>query len=395
MLKKRLYEKAKALGIDLIATASAEPFAAEGDILASRPPVPFVPHEAATRIDPAAVLPGVQSIIAAGISYYVPDDDGAEPAPVALTGRLSRYCRGLDYHDLLTRLLQQLAEWLEEQVPGSRTAVCVDTGPPLDRAAAARAGLGWFGKNCSIIADGVGSYVFLGELLTTVALAPDPPVDPRCGSCRICLDACPTGAFVDAYHLDPARCISTLTQQKGFIDRELRPLMGDHIFGCDVCAEVCPHNKLIPETRHADYFRPRSGVGARPSLAQMMQMTNAEFRQWFRPTAAGWRGRTVLQRNAVIALGNSGDPEAVPLLLQALADKRPVIRGHAAWALGHLLPALRQRGQAAGIEDAVAAALAERLRTEADAAVRTELTHALAACRNEAAQQEDSPPRRE
>src|SRR5690606_7460301 len=139
--KRALYDKARSLGLDLIATAAAAPFTTEGDVLAERKPVPFVPFEPAKRIDPAAVLPGVKSIVSAGISYYVPDDTEGGASPVALTGRLSRYCAGLDYHDLLTRLLHDLAAWLEEQVPGSRTAVCVDTGPPLDRAAAARAGL--------------------------------------------------------------------------------------------------------------------------------------------------------------------------------------------------------------------------------------------------------------
>jgi epoxyqueuosine reductase len=265
----------------------------------------------------------------------------------------------------MERGLQRLASFLTAH--GATVArYSADTGPILDRAVAHRGGLGWFGKNTMLITKtGHGSYVFLGEILTDLMLDPDMPAEGSCGRCRICLDQCPTHAIVAPFVVDARRCISYLTiELRGWILRELRPLMQTWVFGCDVCQDVCPHNVLVKEGLHQE-FAPRRDVPF-PDLVELLHIDEPTYQERFRHSAIKRAKRQGLRRNAAVALGNLGDPRAIPALRSALDDDDPVIRGHAAWALGRI-----------GGPDA-SAALAARLTTEADTQVADELTHAYA-----------------
>ncbi len=372
-LKAALKAYAVEVGLDLIGVAPAEPFLAEKERLERRQaaglgPNPFECQEIEPRVYPDRLLPGVRSIIAGGISYLMPGEEPPQEGS-APRGWLSRYCRGQDYHHLLKAMLQKVARWLEEQVPGARTLVYVDTGPPLDRAVAERAGIGKFGKHTNLITREYGTWVFLGEILTNVALPPDEPVEAACGSCTLCIDACPTGCITE-WNLDANRCLSYITQMKGVIPEEYREVMGNRLFGCDDCQDVCPYNRRAKAGRHPE-FAPHPEVEAEPDLLQLMRMTKSDFRRWFQPTAAGWRGKTTIQRNALIALGNSGHPSALEPLREALGSESQVLRAHAAWGLGRLG---RLRPELA---DPARTALEERLAVEQDPTVRLELGTAL------------------
>lgn len=372
-LKRALKAYAQSVGLDLIGVAPAHPFTVEQERLERRAaaglgPNPFEHQEIAPRVTPDLLLPGVQSILAGGISYLMADEPPHADAP-ALRGWLSRYCRGQDYHHLLRERLTLVARWLEEQVPGTRTLVHVDTGPPLDRAVAERAGIGKFGKHTNLITPEFGTWVFLGEILTDLPLPPDEPVEAACGSCTLCLDLCPTQCITE-WNLAANRCLSYVTQMKGIIPEEYREVMGNRLFGCDDCQDVCPYNKRALRGRHPE-FAPVPELGAEPGLLQLMAMTKGDFRRWFAPTAAGWRGKTTIQRNAVIALGNAGDPEALQPLVQALHGQSDVMRAHAAWALGRLARL------APTVAEAARTALTERLSQESAPAVRLEITTAL------------------
>ncbi|MCW5853816.1 MAG: tRNA epoxyqueuosine(34) reductase QueG, partial [Anaerolineae bacterium] len=211
-----------------------------------------------------------------------------------------------------------------------------DTARITDRAVAQRAGLGWYGKNTNLLTHEYGSWVLLGELLLDIALPPDPPLKTHCGDCALCLPACPTGALVEPGVLDNRRCISFLTiEYQGIIPRDLRPLLGNWIFGCDLCQDVCPVNRQR-DPRNQPEFMPRPGVGSSPALVPLLRMSETEFNQTFQGSPirrAKWVG---LRRNVCIALGNSGDSAAVPALVQALNSEPALVRGHAAWALGRL-----------------------------------------------------------
>ncbi len=318
------------------------------------------PDHVGPRADLHAVLETARSLIVVALAY---DRADPQPADSLLRGRIARYARGEDYHlvmrDKLVLLADRLARELGRPV-ASRP--CVDSAPVLEREWAERAGLGFIAKNTMLIAPGLGSYVVLGELLVDAELsvtAPDTPPRPRCGSCRACLDACPTGAFVDAYLLDARRCISYLTiENHGVIPRELRPLMGTWVFGCDVCQEVCPFNAGAGEG-HDPMLTPRSAEHALPDLIALAGKGANQLRQLVKRTTMRRVPREVLMRNVAVALGNTGDARAVPALVALLGDRVPLVRLHAVWALGQL--------------DASAARAALAAHTDDDPDVRAEL----------------------
>jgi epoxyqueuosine reductase len=238
-----------------------------------------------------------------------------------------------------------------------------------------RAGIGWFGKNANVLTREFGSWVLLGELVTTLELPPDEPLSKSCGQCVECIARCPTGAIGPDGRLDGRRCISDLTQLKSPIPREMRAAIGNRLWGCDDCQTVCPVNErksLAAKARAREEFAPLPNVGVAMDLPAVLHMTKAQFRTWFGPTSMAWRGKAVLQRNAAVALGNSRDPQAVEPLIEALADRKALVRGHAAWALGRL------REVCAGELLARAkAALLELQAREPDAWVREEIGLAL------------------
>jgi epoxyqueuosine reductase len=325
------------------------------------------PDREARRRDPGVILPGVRSVVVVGLDYYT----AALPPAIAndpSRGRISNYAWGVDYHEVMTPRLEALAEWLRGQ-PGAgevSSRVYVDTGAILERDHGETAGLGFTGKNTMLIDPRRGSWFFLGVLLTTAALEYDPPPDerpalPSCGRCTRCLAACPTAAFPQPYVLDARRCISYLTiELKGWIPRELRPLMGNWVYGCDVCQDVCPFNRFARPTGEPAFY-PVDWDTAAPLLLELLALDEAAFARRFAnsPIRRIKRGRLV--RNACVAAGNWGSVEAVPALAALLADADPLVRGHAAWALRRI------GGEAAG------AALASALTAETDDAVRREL----------------------
>jgi epoxyqueuosine reductase len=317
------------------------------------------------RGDPRNVVPGAKSVLCVAMDYGPgrdPDSDGAGPL-----GAVSCYARGEDYHDLMGDRLSRLLSEIRELDPSAEGRAYVDTGPVLERDFAARAGIGWFGKHTNLIRKRGGSWFFLGTLILTVDLDFDSPAADHCGTCDRCIRACPTGAIVEPYVLDARRCISYLSVElRGAIPRDLRPGMGDWIFGCDVCQDVCPWNAKHARPSREPGFRARPGLEA-PDLPELLGMDQVAFSERFRGSPVKRAKRRGLLRNAAVALGNSGEQAHVPVLAQALEDSEPLVRGHAAWALG------RVGGERARHALVCASAV------EADADVRGEIDAALAA----------------
>lgn len=337
-LTKRVAEQAHRIGFDLVGVthpALSDHTAFYADWLAQgyHAEMGYMarPDAVEKRADPCRIMPQARSIIVVGMNYYAGDPLLTE----GLRGRVARYAWGTDYHTVMVKKLRQLADWIAEQIgqPVARRAH-VDTGPLLERELAQRAGLGWIGKNTNLIHPELGSYFFLGELLLDLELEPDMPfAADRCGNCTACLDACPTGALTASRTLDARRCISYLTiEHRGSIPAEIRPLLGDRVFGCDTCQEVCPWNRSFARSTGEPAFAPRPGQVA-PDLIELLKLDDDGFRARFRDTPLWRAGRAGLARNAAVVLGNLGDPSVVPALERALSDLEPSVAEHAAWAL--------------------------------------------------------------
>ena len=285
------------------------------------------------RSDSNQLLEDIQSVIVVAKRYRTVELNPDESKP---TGIVARYAWGNDYHDVMRPKLNQLAEWIHQQSDGAHQArAFVDSGPVLERDYAAQAGIGWFGKHTNILSRELGNWFFLGVVLTTLKLEFDSPVKAHCGTCANCLDCCPTDAFVSPYSLDARRCISYLTiELKGPIPRDLRPLMGNRIFGCDDCLQVCPWNRFAQPIEESE-FLPREGMNP-VNLIELMKLDDDAFRKRFKGSPILRTKRRGMLRNVAVALGNSGDQRGIPVLIDALSDDEPLIRGHAAWALGRL-----------------------------------------------------------
>ena len=296
------------------------------------------PYAQERRAQPNRILPECRSILVLGMHYPAPTLPASETTAQP-TGRVAAYAWGDDYHDVLLSRMKSLTSFIESNIGAPLQSRCyTDTGAILERDLAQRAGLGWIGKNTCLIHPQRGSFFLLAEILLSVELAADPPFSSdHCGSCRRCLDACPTGAILPDRTLDARRCIAYLTiELKGSIPLELRPLTGNWVFGCDICQQVCPWNQRFASQAGGAVLLPRPGV-SQPNLLQELGLSQAEFSQKFKGSPIKRAKRRGYLRNVAVALGNLGLPEAVPLLDQALqADPEPLVRGHAAWALGHI-----------------------------------------------------------
>jgi len=292
----------------------------------------YMTRTAATRRDSRAAVEGAAAAVVVAMDY-----GGTEPS-----GPVARYARGDDYHDIMIERLTKLHTWIERQVghpvPGKPY---VDTGPLLERDLAQRAGLGWFGKNTTLINPRAGSFFFLGALLVDLVLAPDEPfATDHCGTCRRCLDACPTGALVEPHVLDATRCISYLTiELKGEIAVELRPLIGELVYGCDICQEVCPWNEKFSLPLREPAFAARefiAGKDAAMLARDLLAMSDDEFRTTFKGSPMKRAKQRGLKRNAAVVLSNVGDASDVDLLTQALDEPESLVREHAAWAIDRI-----------------------------------------------------------
>ncbi|MBI2856666.1 MAG: tRNA epoxyqueuosine(34) reductase QueG [Chloroflexi bacterium] len=363
---------ARDLGFDIVGIAAADPFAEEEQVALERlrqglmDGLPWY-HEARVRRGslPQDILPGARSIIAVAMSYMEERDYPQDDAP---RGKVARYAWGKDYHKVMERRLKDFVAGLSERLDQQfRARVYVDTGPMQDRAVARRAGVGWYGKSTNILTPSHGSWVFLGQVVTDLELEPDRPLKKTCGQCTLCMDRCPTGAIIAPYVLNNTRCISYLTIEcRGPIPHELRPLVGDWVFGCDICQDVCPVNRKAQPTREPAFQPGEHGFTAL-ELLPLLKITEKEFRERFRNSPIRRAKRVGLLRNACVALGNIGDARAVPALIGALHHEDPLVRGHAAWALGRI----------GGLE--AKAALEQALATEEDEGVRDEVGLALGA----------------
>jgi epoxyqueuosine reductase len=291
----------------------------------------YLARTRAERADPARLLPGVRAAVAVALSYNTPAPENEAAGGM----RVARYAAGADYHEVIRPRLQALARFIDSTAgAGTRSRPAVDTSAVLERDLAARAGLGWFGKNTNLLHPSLGSWFFIGIVLTTAEPAFDDEVADRCGTCTACLDACPTQAFTAPYTLDARRCIAYLTiEHRGDVDDALRPLIGEWAFGCDVCQDVCPWNR-----KAAAATEPAFVPASLPPPEALLALDESAFRERFRHTAF-WRAhRSGLLRNAATVLGNRGQRSSAPALRAALLDGDPAVRAAAEWALSQLPP---------------------------------------------------------
>ncbi len=338
----RIRQRAAKLGFDVCGFASAsdpwpagarlDQFVAEG----LHGTMTWLAETAERRGHPTSLWPEARSAVVLGLNYG-PDRDPLEGLTRRSNGLISAYARGDDYHGLIKGRLKTLAGWLKAKF-GGEVKVFVDTAPLMEKPLAQRGGLGWQGKHTNLVSRDLGSWLFLGSVLTSIDLAHDAPEIDRCGSCTACLDICPTNAFPAPYRIDARRCISYLTiEHEGPVAPALRPAMGNRIYGCDDCLAVCPWNKFAAVAREAA-FHARDDLDE-PSLAALAALDDAGFRSLFRKSPVKRIGRDRLVRNVLYAVGNSGDASLIPVAEGLLEDASPLVRGAAVWALSRLLGA--------------------------------------------------------
>lgn len=338
-LKQDIIDYSKDIGIDKIGFASADVFTELKERLKQQQKLNyqsgFEKGSIEERTEPERLLPKAKSIISIALAYPSRINNPPKSTKENRRGIFCRASWGIDYHHVLRERLQKLDAFIKSQYPDATTKVMVDTGELSDSAVAERAGIGFSGKNTLIITPEFGSFVYLGELITDIPFVPDEPLEDSCGDCRICLDACPTGALVQGGQLNANKCLAFLTQTKDFLPDEFRDKLGTRIYGCDTCQAVCPRNKRIDFHLHSE-FEPEPEI-AKPKLKPMLRISNRAFKEKFGHVAGSWRGKKPLQRNAMIGLAHFKDATAVDELVAVMNDDvRPVMRGTAAWALGKI-----------------------------------------------------------
>ncbi|WP_300574507.1 tRNA epoxyqueuosine(34) reductase QueG [Phenylobacterium sp.] len=362
--KAEIRDQALALGFDAVGFAPADlggvaaerlrRFLAEG----LQGDMGWLAERSEQRGEPKALWPDAKSVIVLAQNYG-PEEDPLATLEEPEQATVSVYARNRDYHDLVKKRLKQLGRWMAERY-GCQLKVFVDTAPVMEKPLAEKAGVGWQGKHTNLVSREFGSWLFLGEIFCELELAPDPPEADHCGSCRACLDVCPTDAFPAPYRLDARRCISYLTiEHKGPIERSLRPLMGNRIYGCDDCLAVCPWNKFAQDAREQQ-LQAREALKA-PRLEDLAALDDTAFRALFTKSAVKRLGRDRFVRNVLYAIGNSGDSGMIPTVRARLMDEAAVVRGAAVWALSRL-----------AAPDAFAAERALALPAEIDEGVRAE-----------------------
>ncbi|WP_335872583.1 tRNA epoxyqueuosine(34) reductase QueG [Bacillus sp. 2205SS5-2] len=338
-LKQDIIDYSQTIGIDKIGFTTTDTFTEMKNRLVRQQELGyqsgFEEKNIEKRVDPSLIFEQPKSIISIALAY----PSKLKNAPKSKQGeRRGIFCRaswGDDYHDVLRNRLTKLERYIASMVPHAHMRSMVDTGELVDRAVAERAGIGWSGKNCSIITPEFGSYVYLGEMITNLPFEPDQPIEDGCGTCNKCVDVCPTGALIEGGQLDSQRCIAFLTQTKGFLPDEYRTKIGNRLYGCDTCQTVCPENKGKDFHLHEE-MQPDPEL-AKPLLKPLLTISNKEFKEKFGSVSGSWRGKKPIQRNAIIALAHFKDETAVEDLISVMTqDVRPVIRGTAAWAIGRI-----------------------------------------------------------
>jgi len=335
-VKEKIKNFAQEIGLPIFGITSPEPLKYLESFIARRKSIglesPFEKKwSVERRCYPERCFSEAKSIICVGMPYQ---DDGEWQAPGELRKCLSRFVWGKDYHIVMKGKLEQLAGFIKNLAGENFKYIsCVDSTPLVERALAYRAGIGWYGKNCLLYTPEYGSLFFLGELVTNLSIETDRLMTGKqCASCDLCIRSCPTGAIIEPFNLDAKKCISYLTQSSGFIPLELRPKIGAHVYGCDICQAVCPWNKIN--------FGDRGQLGgegvAMQSLLELLYISESQFMEKYSASAMGWAGREVIRRNAAVALGNIGQGDLVSELEPALHDPEPLIRAHTAWALGKI-----------------------------------------------------------
>lgn len=336
-LNQYIIESSKKINIDICGFTDGEPLTNLEEYLLHRKnnglQTEFEEKDINKRIDPKLTMPNCKSIIVIGISYNVNLNKAKRTVPLAyesLKGLLSKSTWGIDYHLVLKEKMKLLVQDIKK-VADFEYKYFVDTGPLVDRELARKAGIGYFGKNCSIINDKYGSFIFLGYILTDLELEYSKEIEEKCGDCELCLKACPTGALESPYTLNPKKCISYLTQTKDNIHNSLRIKMGMKIYGCDTCQLVCPKNKDIKIPNHEEFMPVETGGYI--NIEELLHISNREFKKKYGHMAGSWRGKTIFKRNAIIALGNMKKEENINLLIPKLRDLNPMIREYTQWAI--------------------------------------------------------------
>lgn len=357
--QQNLIDYAASIGIDKIGFTSVSPFHELKNRLIRQQELGyasgFEESNIEKRVHPKRLLEESSSIISIAIAYPSKMKDAPQSVKGARRGIFARASWGIDYHTVLREKLALLELYILTHIPDAKLRSMVDTGELSDRAVAERAGIGWSAKNCSIITPEFGSYVYLGEMITSIPFAPSEQMEEQCGDCRLCLDVCPTGALIQGGQLNAQRCIAFITQTKTMVPDEFRTKIGNRIYGCDTCQTVCPKNKGKANL-HQESFKPDPEL-VKPLLLPLLKMTNRTFKETYGHMSGAWRGKNPIQRNAIIALAHFKEQEAVPTLIDLMQnDARPVIRGTAAWAIGKInskegLLALKKAEQHEQIEE--------------------------------------------
>lgn len=337
-MKAEIIEFSKKIKIDKIGFTSADIFFELKPYLFKRQQQGYASEfETANiekRIDPKITLPEAKSIICIAIAYPNKLTNAPKGTKEEPRGIFCRSSWGSDYHAVLRNKLQQLEKFIKDRNRNAKCHIMVDTGPLLDRAVALRSGIGWLGKNCAVITAEFGSYVYLGSLLTSIPFPTDNPLPSRCGDCNKCLTACPTQAFVAPYELNSPKCLSAITQTKKEINTDLVTKIGNRLFGCDTCQTVCPYNQGLNSVHHEEFVT--SGLAEKPELSSLLFLSNREFHKRFGHLAGSWRGRTPIQRNAIIGLVFFRAYQHIPKLQKLCSDPRGVISSTAKWAIKQL-----------------------------------------------------------
>lgn len=349
-LKEQLIAYSKEIGVDKIGFTTADPFTELKSQLRRQQELGyqsgFEEKDIEKRTEPSLLMDDVQSIIAIAMAYPKKMAERLPNRTGHRRGAFARVSWGLDYHVILRGRLQKLGEYLVRAVPNAKYKSMVDTGELSDRAVAERAGIGWVGKNTNLITKEFGSYVYLGEMLTTIPFPPDKPAADLCGDCTICVDHCPTRALIQGGQLNSHRCIAYLTQTKQELPEQYKKALGNRLYGCDTCQQVCPYNRDVDSHFHPE-MEPDPEL-ARPLLTPLLSLSNREFKETYGPLSGSWRGKKPIQRNAIVALGNYKETAAAPELVRLLGkDPRPVIRRTVTWALQQMWdriePSLRMK----------------------------------------------------